>query len=61
MPTSHFVITSHTYTINVADYNEKAQGWFYLLSIDGTVATFETLTSGIQVLEVSQSNSPGYR
>ena len=61
VPTSHFVATSHTYTINVADYNEKAQGWFYLLSIDGTVATFETLTSGIQVLEVSQSNSPGYR
>lgn len=61
VPTSHFVATSHTYTINVADYNEKAQGWFYLLSIDGTVATFETLTSGIQVLEVSQSNSPAYR
>ena len=54
VPESHFVITSHTYTINVADYNEKAQGWFYLLSIDGRVATFDTLTSGIQVLEVSE-------
>ena len=58
MSTSQFVATPHTYTINVSDYNEKAQGWFYLLSIDGTVVTFETLTSGIQVLEVSQSNSP---
>ena len=61
VPTSHFVATSHTYTINVADYNEKAQGWFYLLSIDGTAVNFETLTSGIQVLEVSQSNSPTYQ
>ena len=55
MPTSHFVATSHTYTINVADYNEKAQGWLYLLSVDGgTVGHFATLTDGIQVLEVSE-------
>ena len=60
VPTSHFVITSHTYTINPADYNEKAQGWFYLLSIDGVVAKFETLTSGIQVLEVSETRNPWY-
>lgn len=55
VPTSHFVVTSHTYTINVADYNEKAQGWLYLLSVDGgTVGHFATLTDGIQVLEVSE-------
>ena len=55
VPTSHFVTTSHTYTINVADYNEKAQGWLYLLSVDGgIVGHFDTLTDGIQVLEVSE-------
>ena len=53
MPESHFVATSHIYTINVSDYNEKAQGWLYLLSIHGKVASFDTLTDGIQVLEVS--------
>ena len=55
MPESHFVDTPHTYTINVADYNEKAQGWLYLLSIHGKVASFDTLTDGIQILEVSES------
>ena len=55
VPESHFVDTSHTYTVNVADYNEKAQGWLYLLSIHGgTVGHFKTLTDGIQVLEVSE-------
>lgn len=60
VPESHFVDTSHTYTINVSDYNEKAQGWLYLLSIHGRVATFDTLTDGIQVLEVSWNWSPTY-
>lgn len=55
VPESHLITTSHTYTINIADYNEKAQGWLYLLSVDGgTVGHFETLTDGIQVLEVSE-------
>lgn len=61
VPESHFVDTSHTYTINVADYNEKAQGWLYLLSIHGRVASFDTLTDGIQVLEVSWNWSPTYQ
>ena len=55
VPESHFITTSHTYTIDIADYNEKAQGWLYLLSVDGgTVGHFATLTDGIQVLEVSE-------
>ena len=57
---SYFVATSHTYTINVADYSEKAQGWLYLLSINGLVAHYTSLTSGISVLEVSASRSPWY-
>lgn len=61
VPESHFVATSHTYTINIADYNEKAQGWLYLLSIHGKVASFDTLTDGIQVLEVSWNWSPTYQ
>ena len=55
VPESHFVATSHTYTINVSDYNEKAQGWLYLLSIHGKVASFDTLTDVIQILEASES------
>lgn len=61
VPESHFVDTSHTYTVNVADYNEKAQGWLYLLSIHGKVASFDTLTDSIQVLEVSWNSSPTYQ
>lgn len=57
---SYLVATSHTYTINVADYSEKAQGWLYLLSINGLVAHYTSLTSGISVLEVSASRSPWY-
>lgn len=57
---SYLVATSHTYTINVADYSEKAQGWLYLLSINGLVAHYTSLTSGISVLEVSASRSSWY-
>lgn len=57
MSESYLVATSHTYTINVADYSEKAQGWLYLLSINGLVAHYTSLTSGISVLEVSASRS----
>lgn len=53
-----FTTVSHTYTINITDYNEKAQGWFYLLSVNGLVVNFNSLTSGLQVLEVSESCSP---
>lgn len=57
MSESYLVATSHTYTINVADYNEKAEGWLYLLSINGSVTHYTSLTSGISVLEVSASRN----
>lgn len=59
MPESSLVTTSHTYTINVADYNEKAQGWLYLMKFDnGSYGKIE-FPNDIKVLEVSERG--GYR
>ena len=60
VPTSTWTAVSHTYTINAADYNEKAQGWLYLFKANGWTWKLGSLSTGIQVLEISERGLESY-
>ena len=60
VPTSTWTAVSHTYTINAADYNEKAQGWLYLFKSNGWTWKLGSLSTGIQVLEISERGLESY-
>lgn len=60
MAGSLFSKLSHTYTINTADYNEKAEGWLYLFKSDGDTQKLGSLSDGIQVLEISERSLSSY-
>ena len=60
VPTSPWTAVSHTYTINAADYNEKAEGWLYLFKSNGWTWKLGSLSTGIQVLEISERGLESY-